>query len=97
MTRYGAYGGHHLGTARMGANPRTSVVDANCRIHGLSNLYVAGGAVFPTSSQANPTLTIVALALRLAAQLRNAVAARHAARSSTSSGAQLDRLLQPMS
>jgi choline dehydrogenase-like flavoprotein len=69
MSRYGAYGGHHLGTARMGSDPRTSVVDADCRIHGLKNLYVAGGAVFPTSSQANPTLTIVALAVRLAGQL----------------------------
>jgi choline dehydrogenase-like flavoprotein len=69
-TRYGAYGGHHLGTARMGSDPRTSVVDASCRIHGIDNLFVAGGAVFPTSSQANPTLTIVALALRLAAELK---------------------------
>jgi len=69
MARYGAYGGHHLGTARMGSDPRTSVVDADCRVHGVANLYVAGGAVFPTSSQANPTLTIVALALRLAAHL----------------------------
>ncbi len=66
MSRYGAYGGHHLGTARMGSDPRTSVVDGNCRIHGLRNLYIAGGAVFPTSSQANPTLTIVALSVRLA-------------------------------
>jgi choline dehydrogenase-like flavoprotein len=70
MTRYGAYGGHHIGTARMGADPRSSVVDANCRVHGVDNLYVAGAAVFPTSSQANPTLTIVALALRLTARLR---------------------------
>jgi choline dehydrogenase-like flavoprotein len=100
MTRYGAYGGHHLGTARMGSHPRTSVVDANCRIHGLSNLYVAGGAVFPTSSQANPTLTIVALALRLAAHLRNALESRHGARStssSPSSSEQSHRLPQPMS
>lgn len=66
MSRYGAYGGHHIGTARMGTDPRTSVVDANCRIHGLENLFIAGSAVFPTSSQANPTLTVVALALRLA-------------------------------
>jgi choline dehydrogenase-like flavoprotein len=70
MTRYGAYGGHHIGTTRMGSDPRTSVVDADCRIHGVENLYVASAAVFPTSSQANPTLTIVALALRLAALLR---------------------------
>ncbi len=72
MARYGAYGGHHLGTARMGTDPRTSVVDADCRVHGTDNLYIAGGAVFPTSSQANPTLTIVALAVRLAAKLRAA-------------------------
>ncbi len=62
MIRYGAYGGHHIGTARMGSDPRTSVVDANCRLHSVRNLYIAGSAVFPTSSQANPTLTIVALA-----------------------------------
>lgn len=70
MVRYGAYGGHHIGTARMGSDPRRSVVDADCRVHGLDNLHVAGSAVFPTSSQANPTLTIVALALRLADRLR---------------------------
>jgi choline dehydrogenase-like flavoprotein len=70
MTRYGAYGGHHLGTARMGSEAATSVVDADCRVHGIRNLYVAGGAVFSTSSQANPTLTVVALALRLAHHLR---------------------------
>jgi choline dehydrogenase-like flavoprotein len=69
MTRYGAYGGHHIGTARMGNDPRTSVVDVNCRVHEVENLYIAGSATFPTSSQANPTLTIVALALRLAAHL----------------------------
>jgi len=69
MTRYGAYGGHHIGTARMGHDPRNSVVDAECRVHGVSNLSVASAAVFPTSSQANPTLTVVALALRLAQRL----------------------------
>jgi choline dehydrogenase-like flavoprotein len=66
----GAYGGHHIGTARMGNDPAHSVVDENCRVHGMRNLYVAGSAVFPTSSQANPTLTIVALALRLAEHLK---------------------------
>jgi choline dehydrogenase-like flavoprotein len=69
MTRYGAYGGHHMGTARMGSDPRSSVVDSDCRVHGIDNLYIAGAATFPTSSQANPTLTVVALALRLAAHL----------------------------
>lgn len=69
LLRYGAYGGHHIGTTRMGTDPRTSVVDADCRVHGVSNLYVAGSAVFPTSSQANPTLTLLALSLRLGAHL----------------------------
>jgi len=70
MTRYGAYGGHHIGTARMGNDPADSVVDADCRLHELDNLYVSGAAVFPTSSQANPTLTIVAMALRLGDHLK---------------------------
>jgi choline dehydrogenase-like flavoprotein len=72
MTRYGAYGGHHIGTARMGRDPRTSVVDSHCRLHEADNVYVMGAAVFPTSGQANPTLTIVALALRLADHLKGA-------------------------
>lgn len=70
IVRYGAYGGHHIGTTRMGSDPRTSVVDGDCRVHGLDNLHIASSSVFPTSSQANPTLTIVALAVRLAARLR---------------------------
>ncbi|WP_024904668.1 FAD-dependent oxidoreductase [Robbsia andropogonis] len=69
MTRYGAYGGHHIGTARMGTDPISSVVDTNCRLHEVDNVYIAGAAVFPTSGQANPTLSIVALALRLADHL----------------------------
>ncbi len=71
MTRYGAYGGHHLGTTRMGHDPRASVVDPDCRVHGVANLSIASASVFPTSSQANPTLTVVALALRLADRLRS--------------------------
>lgn len=70
MTRYGAYGGHHIGTARMGNDERSSVVNSDCRVHGVSNLFIAGSAVFPTSSQANPTLTIVAMACRLAEHLK---------------------------
>ncbi len=66
----GAYGGHHLGTARMSASSTGGVVDADCKVHGIDNLYIASGAVMPTSSQANPTLTIVALALRLADHLK---------------------------
>jgi choline dehydrogenase-like flavoprotein len=61
---------HHLGTTRMSDDPKTGVVDANCRVHGVANLYVAGSSVFPTSGYANPTLTIVALALRLGDELR---------------------------
>jgi choline dehydrogenase-like flavoprotein len=70
MTRFGAYGGHHIGTARMGDDPRTSVVNEQCRVHNLENLHIASAATFPTSSQANPTLTVVTLALRLAEHLR---------------------------
>ncbi len=58
--------GHHIGTTRMADDPQQGVVDRNCRIHGVDNLYVAGASVFATSGHANPTLTIVALALRLA-------------------------------
>lgn len=65
-----AVGGHHIGLARMSDDPARGVVDADCKVHGLDNLYVAGAAVFPTSGHANPTLTIVALALRLADRLK---------------------------
>jgi len=75
MTRYGAYGGHHIGTARMGADPRTSVVDPHGRVHGVDNLSIASAAIFPTSSQANPTLSIVALALRMAERLKGTLKA----------------------
>jgi choline dehydrogenase-like flavoprotein len=57
---------HHIGTTRMSANPRDGVVDSNCRVHGIENLYIAGSSVFATSGHANPTLTILALTLRLA-------------------------------
>jgi nucleoside-diphosphate-sugar epimerase/choline dehydrogenase-like flavoprotein len=69
ILRAGAYGGHHSGTARMSASPADGVVDSDCRVHGVDNLFVASSAVLPTSSQANPTLTILALALRLADHL----------------------------
>jgi choline dehydrogenase-like flavoprotein len=61
---------HHMGTTRMAADPRDGVVDPDSRVHDTSNLYVAGSSVFPTSGHANPTLTIVALALRLADHLQ---------------------------
>ena len=62
--------GHHADASQM--RPR-GVVDADCRVHGVANLYVAGSSVFPTSGTANPTLTIVALALRLAEHLESVV------------------------
>ena len=65
----GAYGGHHIGGLRMSASPRDGVVDADCKVHGVANLFIAGSAVFPTSSQANPTLTAVAMGLRLSDHL----------------------------
>jgi choline dehydrogenase-like flavoprotein len=65
----GADGYHQIGVARMGATPRDGVVDADCKVHGVANLHLAGSAVFPTSSQANPTYLIVCLALRLARRL----------------------------
>lgn len=61
---------HHLGTTRMHRNSKHGVVNEDCRVHGIANLYVAGGSVFPTGGYANPTLTVVALALRLADHLR---------------------------
>lgn len=61
---------HHLGTTRMSGDPRTGVVDRDCRVHGIANLYVAGGSVFPTTGIVNPTYTIVALAIRLADRIR---------------------------
>ena len=57
---------HHMGTTRMQRDQNMGVVDENCRVHGVENLYVAGCSVFPTGGTFNPTLTIVALALRLA-------------------------------
>ncbi len=67
---------HHMGTTRMHADPRYGVVDGDCRVHGVSNLFVAGSSVFPTSGTATPTLTIIALALRLAEHIRRGHAGR---------------------
>ncbi len=68
------YGHHHVGTTRMHPDPRRGVVDADSRVHGLENLYIAGSSVFPTSGYANPTLTIVALSLRLGEHLKRRLA-----------------------
>lgn len=61
---------HTVGTARMSSSPRSGVVDEDCRVFGTDNLYVASGAVFPTSGHANPTLMILTLAIRLADHLK---------------------------
>ena len=79
LTRFGAYGGHHIGTTRMGTDERTSVVNAQCQVHSVNNLFVAGSAVFPTSSQANPTLTLIALSLRLGHTLAERLGTPHPA------------------
>ena len=66
---------HHLGTTRMHRDPRQGVVDEHCRVHATGNLFVAGSSLFPTGGCANPTLTVVALALRLADHLGRVLAA----------------------
>jgi choline dehydrogenase-like flavoprotein len=63
-------GSHHIGSTRMARLPSQGVVDENCRVHGVDNLYIASSSVFPTSGFANPTLTIVAMAIRLADHVR---------------------------
>lgn len=65
---------HHIGATRMSVRPDKGVVDADCRVHGIDNLFVAGASTFPTGGHANPTWTIVALAIRLADHL---TAAKH--------------------
>lgn len=66
--------GHHMGTTRMADDAGRGVVDRHCRVHGVGNLHIAGSSVFPSGGAANPTLTIVALALRLAERLRETLA-----------------------
>ena len=66
-------GWHHMGTTRMNPDPKQGVVDSDCKVHGLSNLYVAGSSVFPTSGSGTPTMLIVALAMRLTDHLKKAL------------------------
>jgi choline dehydrogenase-like flavoprotein len=68
-------GQHHMGTTRMSDDPKQGVVDRDCRVHGMSNLFVAGSSVFPTPGGATPTLMLVALAIRLSDHLKNRVLA----------------------
>jgi len=63
-------GDHHMGALRMAAAPADGIVNRDARLHTVANLYIAGSAIFPTGGYANPTLTIVALSLRLADHLR---------------------------
>lgn len=64
------WGNHHVGTTRMHTDPRQGVVDANCKVHGVGNLFVAGSSIFPTCGASNPTMNIIAMTLRLADHLR---------------------------
>jgi choline dehydrogenase-like flavoprotein len=66
---------HQMGTTRMASAPENGVVDPDCRVHGSPNLYIAGGSVMPTGGRANPTLTIVALSIRLADHLKRRLSA----------------------
>jgi choline dehydrogenase-like flavoprotein len=70
MPDFTSGGWHHMGTTRMSNDPKKGVVDSNCKIHGIDNLYVAGSSCFPTVSSVNPTLTIVAITLRLSDHLK---------------------------
>src|SRR5690606_25108268 len=66
-------GWHHMGTTRMSDDPNTGVVDSNCQVHGINNLFIAGSSCFPTGGAATPTLTIVALSLRLSDYLKKII------------------------
>lgn len=72
-------GWHHMGTTRMHVDPRQGVVDEHCCVHGIANLYIAGPSVFPTGGYANPTLTVVALAVRLADHVKEVLRHSHVA------------------
>ena len=63
-----------MGTTRMADNPKEGVVDANCKVFGIANLYMAGSSCYTTSGAANPTLTLVALTLRLSEYLKRSAA-----------------------
>lgn len=64
---------HHIGTTRMSASPTEGVVNEHCQVHSVPNLYISSSAVFPTGGYANPTLTILALSVRLGEHLRERV------------------------
>jgi len=64
------FGHHHMGTTRMSSTPDEGVVDKNCKVFDVENFFIAGSSVFPTGSHVPPTLTIVALAVRLAETIK---------------------------
>jgi choline dehydrogenase-like flavoprotein len=66
-------GWHHMGTTRMSDDPKKGVVDANCKVHGVANLYMAGASSYVTAAAPNPTLTLVALTIRLADHIKQKV------------------------
>jgi choline dehydrogenase-like flavoprotein len=66
---------HIIGTTRMSDDPKKGVIDAQCQVHGVRGLYIAGSSVFPTSGHVNPTLMILSLAIRTADQLKKDLAA----------------------
>ena len=66
-------GWHHMGTTRMSDDPKKGVVDQNCKAHGIDNLYIAGSSCYATGGAVNPTLTIVALTLRLSDHLKEQI------------------------
>lgn len=82
---------HPMGSTRMSADPSGGVVDADCKVHGVDGLFVAGGSVFTTSGYMNPTLMIVALSLRLADHLKGLVASPSPATVPGEAGAGPDR------
>ncbi len=66
-------GWHHMGTTRMADDPKKGVVNSDCQVHGISNLFIAGAACYPTSGAPNPTLTLTALSLRLSDHLKKSI------------------------
>ncbi|MES1224100.1 MAG: GMC family oxidoreductase, partial [Bacteroidota bacterium] len=70
-------GWHHMGTTRMSHDPKQGVVDADCKVHGISNLYTAGASCYVTAGAVNPTLTLIALTIRLSDHLKKELRKRH--------------------
>jgi choline dehydrogenase-like flavoprotein len=66
-------GWHHMGTTRMSDDPKNGVVDANCKVHGIANLHIAGASCYVTAAAPTPTLTVIALSLRLSDRIKTIV------------------------